>query len=401
MITDIQSKKPVLAILIYSLGGGGAERVLSTLLPYFHQEFEVHLVLLEDKNSYELQEPYTLLGKSQSSDCSLMKLLRIPMIALQYRQFLQRIQADLSFSLLNRPNYMNLLATAPLSIQTIISEHATPSMQYQGTGIGARISRFLIRRLYPKANHIVSVSLGVKKDLEQNFFIPHSRIQAIYNPFEIQQIEAMSQEESALLSRIQDRFSDRKMFIAIGRLDSGKNHHFLIESFKILKDSLSGIEMPLLLILGEGELEGKLKQLIIELGLQNDVFLGGFIKNPYPLIKNAVALLSASLYEGFLNVLVESLALGIPPISSDCPNGPREILQSQKPPYLECEYEITKYGVLFSLQPTLLAEILLKVIQKDICFDSAKLKEYAKKFDAKQIADAYIQAFKNCLESHS
>lgn len=42
-----------LGIFIYSLGSGGAERVVATLLPILSLKFEVHLILMNDKISYE------------------------------------------------------------------------------------------------------------------------------------------------------------------------------------------------------------------------------------------------------------------------------------------------------------------------------------------------------------
>ncbi|ELV2771259.1 glycosyltransferase, partial [Enterobacter cloacae] len=82
-----------------------------------------------------------------------------------------------------------------------------------------------------------------------------------------------------------------------------------------------------LIILGDGELYSKHLEDVIRLGLESDVLFLGFQKNPYFFISNAKLLMLTSDSEGLPTVLIESLILGVPVISTDCPTGPAEILQ--------------------------------------------------------------------------
>jgi glycosyltransferase involved in cell wall biosynthesis len=93
----------------------------------------------------------------------------------------------------------------------------------------------------------------------------------------------------------------------------------------------SGIESSLLIV-GEGDVQevDRVKGIVYEYGLQEKVFFVGFLKNPYPIIKNAKALILTSEREGLPTVLIESLMLNTPVASFDCPSGPSEILT----PYL-------------------------------------------------------------------
>ncbi len=102
-----------------------------------------------------------------------------------------------------------------------------------------------------------------------------------------------------------------------------------------------------LLIIGQGSLEEKLKELTKILGVENDVKFIGYTPNPFSYIRRSTLFVFPSLYEGFPNALCEAMACGVPVISSDCKSGPREILCSNGDYYHEAnEIEYADYGIL-------------------------------------------------------
>lgn len=134
----------------------------------------------------------------------------------------------------------------------------------------------------------------------------------------------------------------RFIFISIGRLDSGKNHRLLIDCMQEFKETAD------LFILGEGEKRNELEAQIAELGLQSCVHLLGNTPNPYAPLSMADCFVFASNHRGFPNVLVESLALGIPVLTTDC--APHEILAPQgKFMNSQKHCEICKGGILIPL----------------------------------------------------
>ena len=113
------------------------------------------------------------------------------------------------------------------------------------------------------------------------------------------------------------------MILATGRLTDQKKFSTLIEAFAILRAQRE----CRLAILGEGELRASLEALVAERGLAPDVLLPGFVANPFAWMRQASLFVLSSAWEGLPTVLIEAMACGVPVVTTDCPSGPREILE--------------------------------------------------------------------------
>lgn len=335
-----------LVVLLYSLGAGGAERITSLLLENLAKEYAITLVLLEDIQHYPLNVQKIILGQNRTTESGLKKLLKLPLLALKYYQVMK--DCEISLSLMTRPNYINILAgmlckLTRKSPKILICERSYPSRQYGYSNLASTINRKLIALLYNKADKISANSPQNLADLVENFGITRDKITLLLNFFDLNKINAQSREDSALKEQIlASKARGKFAFVSIGRLDGGKNHRLLIECMQDFKDKAD------LFILGEGEKRGELEAQILNLGLESCVHLLGRTPNPYAPLSVADCFVFASNHEGFPNVLVESLALGIPLLTTNC--APKEILEplgefidSQK----HCE--ICKVGVLVPL----------------------------------------------------
>jgi len=120
----------------------------------------------------------------------------------------------------------------------------------------------------------------------------------------------------------------RPYFCAVGRLCEQKGYDLLLKSYA--KALVIDINLPDLVIVGEGELEAELKQLTIALSITKKVYFIGFTTNPYYVLKNSEMFLLSSRHEGLPTVLIEALALKQKVVAFDCPTGPREILKNGK-----------------------------------------------------------------------
>jgi glycosyltransferase involved in cell wall biosynthesis len=111
--------------------------------------------------------------------------------------------------------------------------------------------------------------------------------------------------------------------LGAGRLTAAKDFATLIRAFAAVRNR----RPARLVILGEGEERRNLQALARDLQVEADFALSGYVSNPYQYMKKAAVFVLSSRWEGFSNVLVEAMACGTAVVSSDCPNGPREILE--------------------------------------------------------------------------
>lgn len=152
---------------------------------------------------------------------------------------------------------------------------------------------------------IVVISEKVKTALKDYFGI-NENVYEISNSVDKEKIIKLSEESLGI--------PDIPTFSIMGRLDSNKNQILLLKAAKILMEHTKNF---IIYILGEGENRKILQNYIESHGLEENVKILGFVKNPYSYIKNSVATITTSLSEGFSLVLVESLVLNTPIISTD------------------------------------------------------------------------------------
>ncbi|MBK2000236.1 MULTISPECIES: glycosyltransferase [Campylobacter] len=353
-----------LAIFIYSLGSGGAERVVATLLPMLNLKFEVHLILMNEKISYEISKcNIHFLEHSKPNENAILKFIKLPFLALKYKKMCKKLNINTEFVFLNRPNYIALMARIfGNKTRLIINECTTPSVMYKKKNFNSWANKFLISCLYPKADLILPNSKGNLEDLIQNFNIRKDQCKILYNAIDLENIEKKSEEEITL----KDKF-----ILSVGRLDAGKNHTLLIRAYARLKTDLK------LVILGEGILKNELEKLIQELDLENKVLLLGFDNNPYKYMSKCEFFAFASIFEGFSNVLIESLACGCAVVCTDHKSGAKELFGNNEFGLL---VEVNNENSMFEGLKTMLEDENLRRAYKN------KAKNRALDFDKVKIA---------------
>lgn len=300
--------RPKILFIINSLAGGGAERVMTTLLAHsaaWRDRYEISLALLDDEPAAYAVPDWI---KVHQLDCKGKTSLSI----WRLRRLTTKMRPDITVSFLTRANVANWASRIGKSRPWVISERVNPNA-HLGTDISGRMSRWLVRLSYPRASHVIAVSQGVADELSDRFAVPPERISVIANPVDTVGIERQSLGKSPITV-------DPPYIVAMGRLVENKNFALLIDAFAA--SSVAGK----LLIIGDGPLRDVLEDHVAGYGLQDRVILTGFLENPFPLLAGARIFVLPSNAEGFPNGLVEAMSTSIPVVSTNCKSGPSEIL---------------------------------------------------------------------------
>lgn len=175
------------------------------------------------------------------------------------------------------------------------------------------------KKQYKKYSKIFAITRVMKEEFINKVGIDEKKVELVYNPIDLKLI----QKKAENVEKKYENYLKQDYFLQVSRLTQQKQPEHLVDIYYKLKQA--GIKEKLYFI-GDGEKKEIIKQKIKEYNLENDIILLGQIENPYPFFKNAKLFVHTAKYEGLPTVLLESLALGTPVVSYDCPTGPRDIL---------------------------------------------------------------------------
>ena len=312
--------QPVILLILKALEGRGAERMVTILArAYLEMNYDVHVLCLEDTKDMHLDSgvSYHIVAYNQPPlkteteqaaaykqvaariDNYVMRNIGIPELILAN---IYKINWIMTYS--NLPNIVNVLHTA-LSKQFQVQLETIPSQTIKH-----------LKMIYG-AHPCSCVSEGARQDMLALISNGDNKTTTIYNPCDVSQLQKLANEPFSIK---EFGLIDKGYIIHVASFDAMKGHRELLQAYAKTERKL-----PLVLV-GKGRLENEIKQLAIELNIQDSVCFLGFQANPYKLIANAALLVMTSRYEGFGYVIVEAQALGVPVISTDCPFGPRELL---------------------------------------------------------------------------
>jgi glycosyltransferase involved in cell wall biosynthesis len=304
--------------IIDGLSGGGAERVVLTLAESMVADGDqVQIISLRNESAYALPQgvQYQLV-----EDCYHGPFRRWGEIKRRARLL------DLAIETTLGGKKFDLVVSHLTKTDRIVAESKTLHGAWyclhcamtvgELSGKGA-LMRWRKRRQLQKiydGKKLITVSSALQEDV-RNFGIKPAKITTIYNPFDLKKIRERSKEATP--------FDGEQFLLHVGRFHPQKRHDRLLEAFQ--RCGYPGK----LLLLGGGNPESKsaIQETAKHLGIENRVLFGGFVSNPYAVMRAAEALVLSSDYEGLGNVLIEALICGTQVISTNCPYGPSEILR--------------------------------------------------------------------------
>ena len=306
-----------IAFFLPSLVGGGAERVIVNLAQGITERgIRVDLVLAAAEGPLLDQLPPAV----RLIDLGATRVLRsiVPLA-----RYLRRERPRVLVSSMGHANLVAVWAArlAGRVVPVIVTEHNTLSQETsRQSRLSGKLWPHLLRTFYPWATTIVAVSRGAADDLARTSGLPRDRVEVVYNP-------VITPTMMALARQAPDHpwfaAGQPPVILGVGRLTRQKDFATLLRAFAEVRRQ----RPARLLILGEGEDRPGLEALATELAVADDLALPGFQENALAFMAGSAVFALSSAWEGLPTVLIEALAAGTRVVSTDCPSGPREILQ--------------------------------------------------------------------------
>lgn len=266
---------------------------------------------------------------------------------------------DVVFSAEDHLNVMMLMAAFMVRSKSKISgsSRVTPFDTYSSKPFSKRwILKQFARLTLSRADVLTCVSKDMVTQYQQVFGqCPHV---CVYN------IVAEAQSQVRIQEPVDHPWltsNTTPTLVAAGRLAPWKGFGDLIEAISLVR-----AQRPVrLLILGDGPLRSELQTRIDARGLVEFVQLVGYVENPLKYFARADIFVLSSHVEGLPNVLVEAMMCGCTPVATDCPTGPREVLEDGRYGYLVKPRDPVSIaeGILKALDGPIPAEVLAEAVK--------------------------------------
>ncbi len=304
-----------IALVSYSLGCGGAERVMTTLANALtDRQHRVTLFTLVD----DAQPPFFPL----SAEVSLTPLgvaCPSPNLLAGLKNNLRRLHVlraavvkndpDVVLSFLPQVNILAILSLRGTGIPVVVSERIVPLRR------GADpIWRMLRNTVYPMADILVVQTSSTGRRFSRAI---QAITRVIPNPVLPRDLPPKPRPDARTTNRT---------VLALGRLHPNKGFDLLIRAFHRLAHQHPHWNLT---IVGEGPARPFLESLVVEFALEDRVRLPGVSRDVNRTFQEADLFVLSSRLEGFPNALCEAMASGLPVVAADCPSGPAEIIRHQ------------------------------------------------------------------------
>jgi len=319
--------KRKIAFVLANLKFGGVEKVVLTLAKGFVEKgIEVTLVLANEEGEFLKQVLYGLNIASLNIPAPDSRgfFANAPRVFISLVRYFSNHDFDAVF-----PSWyhIDLITMFAIRLVNLFKKNKTRMIFILHGPYESYLSHSRIKYLFSiiaskivlkLPDKLVAVSESVKKSFGND-----DKIAVIYNPVVTPDMLDKSNEPVD-----QDFFTAKKVsiIISVGRLSQEKDFATLLRAFAIVEKEIDSQ----LVIVGEGKERENLQRLARNLHIEDSVWMPGFVENPYKYVSKSSVFVLSSKFEGFALVLVEALSVGCPVVSTDCPGGPREILENGK-----------------------------------------------------------------------
>jgi glycosyltransferase involved in cell wall biosynthesis len=333
--------------VIGSMGGGGAERqVLEILKRLDRTRFEPSLYLAVKQGELLAEVPSDVLIFAYwdgSRETGPMKFLRQMKLTRLLRQLhLASVLRKQRINVIYDRTYIATLDAAagclfrPTPRISCCVADPGPELELH-VRWSVALSRWFARRAYRKASVVLANSDGLRQRVLDYFQLKPDHVKVLHNLLsDIRGSSPMAHLDNSVKSEITgdeehlnaifSRKENPFLVISSGRLHPQKGHRFLIEAVEELVCRRG--RSVRLVIFGKGESEEGLRDYVRIHQLESCITLAGFVEDPRHWYSKADLFVLPSLFEGMPNALIEAVACGVPALATNCPSGPREILDN-------------------------------------------------------------------------
>ncbi len=357
-----------IGIVIYSLVGAGAERVSVNLA----QEFvvaghKVDFILAQGEGAL-LTEARSVSGVHVARSAGARGWHSA------IKEYIEQHSPAVLLAMMEGAGVISIQACKGHDIPVYVvshihfSRHCRHALRWKERWLMPLAARWYL----PRAAGVMGVSNGVSADIRHAAGLESEKVHTIYNPILTEELYRKAAAPVDHPWFVRDR--DWLTVVTVGRLTEQKDHDTLLRAIRE-----ANRERPVrLFVLGQGERRSELEVLADELGIGEIVEFAGFDPNPYRYIAGADVFALSSQWEGFGNVLVEALAAGIHVVSTDCPSGPREILDNGR------------FGELVPVgDSNALAAGILRAGKREV--DCKALESHLMQFESRRVAHQYLK----------
>lgn len=380
MEKSIRLRKQKIIILVPSIGIGGQEKMAVLMSEVLKDEYIVKVVAFNHKE--------------KEYDCSVeIEFLNLPSQNGKFGKIKQVIKRVKKFNAIKhefRPDYVISFGPSANYICAFSNKIGKKIISFRG--YAAVENSFALKLSCKFADKIFCISREMCEKIIFMYPSMKKKVFCVYNACDIDGVRKKAKECV--------KNFEKPTIVSMGRLNPIKGFSHLL---KVFSNVLKSIPAASLVIIGGGDEMDKLKEKAVDFGISDRVHFVGEQTNPFPYFASGDICVQTSISEGFMNVIVEAAACGIPVISTDCKAGPREILNRKTSSTILDDIEYAEFGILVPSfvsddlrepqKEEILTRAILTMLNNEELYNNYKQKanECAERFSLKKYKKSIVE----------